>query len=63
MQHEVRFGSDQYSYVRRLKPSALRLTAPQSEGALFAAVEQLKGKLDQARTAEPRSAGIFNFAD
>ena len=34
-------------------PPALRLRPLQSEDAFFTAVEELKGKLDKARTDDP----------
>ena len=56
-----RFG--QQSYVRHLKPPALRLAAPQSEDAFFADAARIKPTLDNARKDAPPGGGIFSAFD
>jgi len=52
-QWEARTNADPQSYVKRLKPPALRLAAAQSRDAFFAEVGALKVRLDRVRSTEP----------
>jgi Inner membrane component of T3SS, cytoplasmic domain len=61
-QWEASSTSDRQRLVRILKPPALRLAAPQTESAFFAAVAGLKGSLDRAR-AEPAQSRGFTVSD
>ncbi|MES2356682.1 MAG: FHA domain-containing protein [Pseudomonadota bacterium] len=63
VQSENNSSKYQQSYVRRLKPPAFRLVPQKSEPAFFSSVEELKAKLDKARTDEPISDGIFGGSD
>ena len=56
-----RFG--QQSYVRYLKPPALRLAPAQSEDAFFADAARIKAALDSARKEPPPGGGIFPALD
>ncbi len=62
-QAEMRSRFGQQSYVRHLKPPALRLAAPQSEEAFFADAVRIKPTLDNARKDAPPGAGIFSAFD
>jgi hypothetical protein len=62
-QAEMRSRFGQQSYVRHLKPPALRLAAPQSEDAFFADAARIKPALDSARKDAPPGGGIFSAFD
>lgn len=62
-QWETHAALDGTSYVRHLKPPALRVAFPQSESAFFADVEKLKAPLDRARSEDPLSGGVFSLLD
>jgi len=50
VQSEFHLGSGQQDYIHRLMPPVVRLSPRHDEAKFFADLEQLKTKLDQART-------------
>ena len=62
-QAEMRSRFGQQSYVRHLKPPALRLAPAQSEDAFFADAARIRAALDKARKEPPPGGGIFPALD
>ena len=62
-QAEMRSRFGQQSYVRHLKPPALRLAPAQSEEAFFADAARIKAALDKTRKEPPPSGGVFSALD
>ena len=62
-QAEMRSRFGQQSYVRHLKPPALRLAPAQSDDAFFADAARIKAALDKTRKEPPPGGGVFSALD